>query len=139
MNRRLTRRALSRTVDRVARECTGETGNWDWASFDAVVGDLTGLSVLTMITHSLTSGEVSGAALTSSDGSTGVIVIPGAGLEHQIHIACHEAWHLIAGHSGCSEGAGEEEAEEFARLVGMSVKARQDMTSDRWYRLVGVV
>lgn len=133
------RRRLQRVAGLLA-EAWVEPHGWQWNRFDAIVSEEAGLVVQTMVTEGLSSGAVGGAAIRNEAGTVGVLVVPkSVSLEHQIHVAAHEAWHLIAGHCDCTDGPGEREAELFAQTVGVVVGTRRRPASCRWYRLVGVV
>lgn len=110
---------------------------WQWSRWDELVGAEIGGTVHTVRTEMLKTGEITGMALRGEDACR--IVIPtSVSLEHQIHIAAHEAWHLIAGHDGCRRHAAHENtAERFAGYVGLSVDRRSTPHDHRWYRTVG--
>ncbi|QHN28983.1 hypothetical protein GII33_23155 (plasmid) [Gordonia pseudamarae] len=110
---------------------------WQWARWDELVGVEVGISVHTVRTEFLESGEITGVALRGT--TLCRIVIPASvSLEHQIHVAAHEAWHLIDGHDRCQEGADEAAAERFAGYVGLAVDRFTAPQPHRWYRAVSV-
>ena len=103
-------------------------GPWHWSEFERRLGrELGGVTISYIEWDEFTSGELSGAAVWSHDRSRAAIVVPSkATFLHKIHIAGHEAWHLLEGHDGCNRRAADERsAELFATRVGTHVNARQ--------------
>lgn len=109
---------------RLAAAITPE-GDWSWEAFELRLSKELGCAVRCITSESLSSGEVTGAALRTGHG-TAIIVIPaGASLAHRIHIAAHEAWHLLAGHEGCDQNSRREaQSEAFATTLGTLAEKR---------------
>lgn len=105
-------------------------GPWDWDRFQRQLCRLLRAEAVLVLHVSsetvLRSGELSGAAMWRD--KVAVICIPeDTSLAHQIHIAGHEAWHLLAGHDGCSgnhRSAEERESELFATRLGTLAEAQ---------------
>jgi len=91
-----------------------------------------------------TVGDLTGLAVWSADRSTAIIGVPAvASSDHKIHIAGHEAWHLLARHEGCGRcTAAEVDAETFALRLGSQIarrKSRRDRQSLDLATAFGVV
>lgn len=109
---------------RLAAAITPE-GDWCWEDFEHRLTRQLDCAVRCITSDSLISGELTGAALRTANG-TAIIVIPGnVSTAHRIHIAAHEAWHLLAGHDGCDQNSRREaKAEAFATTVGTLAEGR---------------
>jgi hypothetical protein len=116
----MTRQKMFRLAAAISPE-----GGWSWEAFEIRLAKELGCPVRCITSDSLVSGEVTGAALRTSRG-TAVIVIPANVSEaHRIHIAAHEAWHLLAGHDGCDQNSRREaQSEAFATTVGTLAEGR---------------
>lgn len=110
---------------RVAAAITPE-GEWTWSEFERRLGHELGVPVSCIEWDEFTSGELTGAAVWCPDRSGAKIVVPRrATLLHRIHIAGHEAWHLIEGHDRCDPYSGDERAAElFGTRLGVYVSGR---------------
>lgn len=132
-------RRLRSTAERVAAAWS-EAG-WSWQRFDKILSEELGLAVRTL-EMPFQSGDLTGISAYSDCGTRVVIMVPDStSLTHRIHAAAHEAWHVLEGHVGCTDGAGEYAAEKFAFRVGERVSARQRCSSGTWHWLetVGAV
>lgn len=130
-------RRMDAIAERLADAWCPEQG-WQWAHFDDLVSAEIAVEVRTILTDSLTSGEVSGAALRSDCGRRAFLAVPSTvSQDHAIHVAAHEAWHLIANHDGCADGPGELEAEGFADRVGTRIRTRRRGKCGQWAVALG--
>ena len=109
---------------RLAAAITPMSG-WSWDDFESRLGEQLGCEVRCITSESFDSGEITGAALRTGDG-TAIIVSPANVSDaHRMHIAAHEAWHLLAGHEGCDQNARREaQAEAIATTVGTLAEGR---------------
>lgn len=120
-------------------------GEWSFDEFERRLGRaLGGVDVRYMELTEFTAGDLTGLAVWSADRSTAIIGVPAVATDlHKIHIAGHEAWHLLAGHEGCGRDLGAEaDAETFALRLGSQIarrKSRRDRQSLDLATAFGVV
>ena len=116
-----------------AANAVAPPGAWSWMGFERRLGRaLGGVAVRRVEWDDFQCFELTGAAIWAPDKRSAVVVVPkAASLEHQIHIAGHEAWHLLERHSCGESPQAEDDAEMFAGIFGQHVSGRSGSVAQR--------